>query len=162
MIATHTKKWIEKNFSNIHYDEIEGIKYPKKETIINLHDFLVEVFEKDNDSILTKEIMSDAILSFTGIKYYTPNKKNKKETVIFKGALIFNCFLELNHPFFDGNKRTGFVTLWLFLALNNINLTLPLSQYEKHITLFKKWADIGNKNNTKEIKIWLEKILINV
>ena len=126
-----------------------------------MHHFLVDVFEKDKDCIKSKAIISDAILSFTGIKYYVPNKKDKKETIILKGAHIFNSFLELNHPFVDGNKRTGFVTLWLFLALNQTNLSLPLQEYESNVILFKKWADMNHKNNLEEIKNWLNHILVN-
>ena len=38
-------------------------------------------------------------------------------------AASYGCGLARNHPFIDGNKRTAFVAVELFLWLNDIELT---------------------------------------
>ena len=45
------------------------------------------------------------------------------EPAIYDLAASFVYGLVKNHPFLDGNKRTGFVTGVLFLALNGYRLT---------------------------------------
>ena len=37
-------------------------------------------------------------------------------------AAAYGCGIARNHPFIDGNKRTAFVAVELFLALNGIEL----------------------------------------
>jgi len=36
-----------------------------------------------------------------------------------------------NHPFVDGNKRTGAVAAYVFLALNDLTLTAPEKAFEQ-------------------------------
>lgn len=38
-------------------------------------------------------------------------------------AAAYGCGIARNHPFIDGNKRTAFVAVELFLALNGFELT---------------------------------------
>ena len=38
-------------------------------------------------------------------------------------AAAYGCGIARNHPFVDGNKRTAFVAVELFLALNGLELT---------------------------------------
>ncbi|RVU44243.1 type II toxin-antitoxin system death-on-curing family toxin [Rubrivivax rivuli] len=38
-------------------------------------------------------------------------------------AAAYGCGIARNHPFVDGNKRTAFVVVELFLALNGLELT---------------------------------------
>lgn len=39
--------------------------------------------------------------------------------------------LSQNHPFIDGNKRTGFAVTWTFLAINGARLTANAVQTER-------------------------------
>ena len=149
----HTKKWLEKD--EFEYVEINDIKYPTPKTIISLHDFLVQCFVKEGEEV-HEGTMSDANLSFHGIKYYETNKEEIREDIIFKAAHIFNQFLEAGHPFVDGNKRTGFVTLWLFLMMNNLELKLSMFSYNKHLKKINKWADLTDSDNIEEINNWLK------
>ena len=41
----------------------------------------------------------------------------------FELAAAYGARIVQNHPFVDGNKRTGYVATRLFLALNGIDLT---------------------------------------
>ena len=38
-------------------------------------------------------------------------------------AAAYACEIVRNHPFVDGNKRTGFLAAYIFLRLNGLNLT---------------------------------------
>ena len=149
----HAKKWLEKD--EFEYVELNGIKYPTAKTIINLHDFLVQCFVKEGEEV-HGGTMSDANLSFHGIKYYEIDKKGERDNIIFKAAHIFNQFLEAGHPFVDGNKRTGFVTLWLFLTMNGLELKLSMFAYKKHLEKINKWADLTDSDNIGEIIDWLK------
>lgn len=147
----HAEKWLENN--EFEYVEVNGIKYPTKETIISLHDFLVKCFVKEGEEV-HEGTMSDANLPFSGIKYYLKEKNNIRENIIFKAAHIFNQFLEAGHPFVDGNKRTGYATVWLFLMMNGLDLKLPMFGYKKHVKKINKWADLTDSDNISEIMDW--------
>lgn len=153
----HTLKWLEtKKFK---YEEINGIKYPTKETIIDIHDYLIEAFIKGGETV-HRGLMTDANLTLDGIKFYQENKQNLKDDIIFRGALIFNQFLQAGHPFVDGNKRTGFVTLWLFLLLNGFKLNISSFRYRTHLKQINKWASNVDTDNTCEIAIWIKKNVV--
>ena len=152
-----TNKWLETE--QFVYEEINEIKYPTKETIIMIHDYLIETFIAEGESA-HRGIMSDAALSFHGIQAYQDEKENKKEDIILKGALIFNQFLQAGHPFVDGNKRTGFITLWLFLTLNGFRLKVSSWAYKKHLKQINKWAMETNSDNSTEIVQWIKQNVI--
>ncbi len=40
-------------------------------------------------------------------------------------AALYGCGIIQNHPFIDGNKRTGLVALELFLEINDLRLMAP-------------------------------------
>ncbi len=40
-------------------------------------------------------------------------------------AAAYAAGIVRNHPFVDGNKRTGFMTAYIFLARNGLRLTAP-------------------------------------
>jgi len=42
---------------------------------------------------------------------------------MFALAAAYACGIIKNHPFIDGNKRTGFMAAFLFLGLNKIDLS---------------------------------------
>ena len=152
MLRRFTKKWLQQSI--FEYVEINEIKYPTQQTIINLHDLLIDCYSKEED--VPKGVLFDANLSFEGIKYYLGEKEDKREDIIFKAAHIFNQFLEAGHPFVDGNKRTGFVILWLFLKMNGIELKLSIFNYKHHVKKIEKWADLTKSDNIEEIVSWLK------
>lgn len=82
-------------------------------------------------------------------------KENKEEDIVFKAAHILNKFLQAGHPFVDGNKRTGFVTLWLFLQLNGFKIKFSSYSYINHVKKINKWASEKEKDNEKEIIEWI-------
>ena len=148
-----TKKWLEKK--EFKYEEINGIKYPTKDTIMYIHDFLIESFIKEGE-LAHRGLLTDAQLSFEGIQSYQEEKENKQEDIILRGAHIFNQFLQAGHPFIDGNKRTGFVTLWFFLLLNGFTLKVSSWSYKNHLKKFNRWAVATESDNIDEIVRWIK------
>ena len=148
-----TRKWLEKK--QFRYEEIDEINYPTKATIIDIHDFLIESFIKEGETA-HRGIFSDAPLTFDGIKFYQELKDNKTDDIILKGAHIFNLFLQAGHPFVDGNKRTGFIALWLFLTLNGFTLNVSSFRYKTHLKKINKWAMATDTDNIPEIIAWIK------
>jgi death-on-curing family protein len=141
-----------------HFTIVNAIKYPTVGTIKELHDFLVIKYQSDKDKIHGGEL-SLAPLEFSGIKYYLASKSDRKEDIIYRGAFIFNKFLEEGHPFIDGNKRTGWVTLWLFLAANGYIFSFPPRlEGSKQAQKVEEWANFKEEsNNINEIVDWIRK-----
>lgn len=69
--------------------------------------------------------------------------------VLDKAASLLESLLN-NHPFIDGNKRTGYVLTILFLLTNSYDFTATQQNRYKFI------VDIASgKIKFEEIKIWL-------
>ena len=137
-------------------EEINGILYPAKKSILILHDYIIKEFKFEGDPV-HDGILSDGVLSFYGIKYYEAGDPNdKRKDILLRGAKIFDKFLQAGHPFVDGNKRTGFITLWAFLFFNKVVLSLPPEDYRAQNEMIKKWAD-NRYDNTQEIYNWLNR-----
>ena len=47
MLRRFTKKWLQQSI--FEYVEINEIKYPTQQTIINLHDLLIDCYSKEED-----------------------------------------------------------------------------------------------------------------
>ena len=156
-LMLYTSEWLSQK--QFRYNTVKGINYPTIQTIRDLHDFLVIKYEKDVDRIHKGEY-SLASLDFEGIKYWMYNSQDKKEDIILRGAHIFNKFL-VGHPFIDGNKRTGWGTLWLFLAGNGYIFFFPMYFIEsEQVEKIERWAD-GKRtsDNINEISKWIRQYI---
>lgn len=64
---------------------------------------------------------------------------------IFTLAAAYAYGIIKNHPFFDGNKRTGYVLCLMFLELNGYTITA--GKEDKYITFYKVAAgDMSEKD----------------
>ena len=54
-------------------------------------------------------------------------------TDLFEMAAAYLFHITQNHPFVDGNKRTGAVAAIVFLALNEIELNADEDEFEKMV-----------------------------
>ena len=54
-------------------------------------------------------------------------------TDLFEMAAAYLFHITQNHPFVDGNKRTGAVAAIVFLALNDIDLNADEDEFEKMV-----------------------------
>lgn len=157
-LLNYTREWLNKK--KFRFTVVNNINYPTIKTIKSLHDFLVVQYERDIDKIHKGEY-SLAPLDFEGIKYWMGENSNREEDIILRGAHIFNKFLVEGHPFIDGNKRTGWATLWIFLASNGYFFFFPMYFREREqVKRIERWAD-GKRasDNINEIVDWIKRYI---
>lgn len=82
--------------------------------------------------------------------YSTFDGKELYTTAIQKAAALIESIL-INHPFVDGNKRTGYVLMRLLLIENSLDI--HASQNEKY-QFVNRIA--SGKSNFNDIIYWLE------
>lgn len=70
---------------------------------------------------------------------------------LFEKCAVLGYSLIQNHPFVDGNKRTGFAAIHLMLLINDYDLT---STSKEEITMTEKVA--SGKMHEPEIAQWLK------
>lgn len=71
--------------------------------------------------------------------------------IYLKAAALIQSIVK-NHPFIDGNKRTAFVSAFMFLKRNGIDLLVERK------TAVKFMISVANENlSLEEIAIWLRK-----
>ncbi len=68
-------------------------------------------------------------------------------------ALAFS--LVKNHPFFEGNKRTGYGAMLMFLSRNGYTIDAPIDEHEAIIVRLAA-GEIGRE----EFLAWLESVII--
>lgn len=75
---------------------------------------------------------------------------------IFEMAAVYANGLIKNHPFLDGNKRTGLISALLFLELNGIVLSMTQDQF------FQLAVDIAtSKVSVDYVAKWFKGLMIN-
>lgn len=82
------------------------IKYLSTEEVIEIHNKIIDATGGH------KGILSEGNLDFIISQMRIPRNIFGKATILFNGILT-------NHPFVDGNKRTGLEALKTFLYLND-------------------------------------------
>src|SRR5882672_5629299 len=92
----------------------------------------------------------NALESALSRPYHTFDNAELYPSIIEKASALIESILN-NHPFVDGNKRTGYALLRLFL-LNN-GLDLNASQDEKYEFVI---SIASGKTRYEEIVKWLE------
>jgi death-on-curing protein len=70
---------------------------------------------------------------------------------IFELAAAYISGVVRNHPFADGNKRTGFVAGYVFLAINGQELNA--AEHDVVVTIF---ALAAGELSDRELALWLE------
>ena len=91
------------------------IRYLTLEDVIAVHDALVENFSEDSDPI-SPPGLRDINLLISAIERPKTNHL-KYPTVEMAGAALVHSIV-LNHAFYNGNKRTGLVSLLVFMDKN--------------------------------------------
>jgi len=71
---------------------------------------------------------------------------------LFELAAAYAEGIVKNHPFFDGNKRAGFMAAYTFLAANGWQLEAPEEE-----AVLKTLALAASAIGAKEYAAWLEK-----
>ena len=94
------------------------------------------------DKNLLKSAIAQPKITFKG-KYLHGN--------IFQMAAAYLFHIVNNHPFIDGNKRTGLVAALIFLEINNIVFKESNEKVEKNVLKIAQ-----GKMDKNEIAIWLK------
>ncbi|MBV6642703.1 MAG: type II toxin-antitoxin system death-on-curing family toxin [Cyclobacteriaceae bacterium] len=114
--------------------------------VIEIHSILIERFGGSNgirDNDLLDSALNRPYQMFDGKELYP--------TPIAKAAAIIESIVK-NHPFIDGNKRTGYVLARLILMNENIDILANQEQKYQFV------ISISTGDLTfEEIKDWLEK-----
>lgn len=75
-------------------------------------------------------------------------------TLAEKAATL--CFsLVLNHPFIDGNKRTGYLSMTRFLSLNGYDFVYNIDEIETELNNLA-----AGQISREDFTIWVEKHLV--
>ena len=94
-----------------------------------------------DSSALESAVVQPAI-TFAGIDLYP--------TIIDKAAAL-GFLIIMNHPFMDGNKRTGHAAMEVFLILNGLEINASVDEQEKIIL-----AVASGELNRKAFTQWLQ------
>ncbi|MEO7019545.1 MAG: type II toxin-antitoxin system death-on-curing family toxin [Ktedonobacteraceae bacterium] len=74
-------------------------------------------------------------------------------TTIYEMAAAYGFHICKNHPFLDGNKRTAYAVMFLFLSLNGLDFAV--NDQEHYIVMMA----VANSEMTKQqLAAWLEKV----
>lgn len=98
------------------------MRYLSVEEVLVLHDYQIERFGGSH-GLLSLPLLESAIgrptANFSGKDLYVD---------VYEKAAVLVYSLVKNHPFLDGNKRTGVHAALTFLVLNAIQLNLTSEQ----------------------------------
>jgi death-on-curing protein len=97
---------------------------------------------------LLESALAQPRMTFSGTELYP--------TIAEKAASLGYSIIN-NHPFVDGNKRTGHAAMEVFLILNSYEIEAPLEEQEK-IVLQLASGELGRE----EFAVWLHDHLVQV
>lgn len=137
------------------------IKYLSDDDVISVHEALVRDFESYRDPISPPGIRDSNLLSSAIMRSQTGfGNQQKYPTIEMAGAALLHS-LVLNHAFYNGNKRTGIVSLLVFLDKNLLmptcsesglfKLTLNVAQ---HGLVPLHWDNLADRE-VLEIADWI-------
>ena len=119
--------------------------------ILRLHDLSI-INYGGSQEIRDQGLMESAIAR----PYQTFNGEDLYPTVFEKAAALTESII-INHPFIDGNKRTGFLAMLIILEIGNLkitasndttyNFTIQISTGEIKFEEIVTWL----KNNTEAV-----------
>ena len=78
------------------------------------------------------------------------NRWNYEKSSVEELAACYAYHLTMNHPFIDGNKRTAYVCMRLFLKLNGLDI--EVDRQEKARAMLDLSA---GRKNLEELTVWI-------
>lgn len=125
-------------------------------TIIEVIDLHRQLLEKSKGAMTIRDL--GALESAIAQPRMTFDGQDLYPTIIDKAAIL--CFsIVMNHPFLDGNKRTGHAAMEIFLLLNGMEIDASVDEQEKVILAlasgelkrdtFTKWVEKKAKSVRK-------------
>lgn len=118
------------------------------EDVLKVHEILIERFG-GTSGVRDRELLESAI----GRPYNTFDLEDLYPTPIDKAAAIIESIVK-NHPFVDGNKRTGYTLMRLLLLNEHLDIhTTEDDKYDFVILIAE------GKLSFEEIRNWIERKL---
>jgi len=124
---------------------IEPTKYLSLEQVTAAHSTLIERYGGSH-GIRDKGLLESAVF-----RPQTTVFNQEAYPDFFEKCAVLGYSLIQNHPFIDGNKRTGFAAMHLMLLINGYDLT---SSSRGEVAMAEKVA--SGKLKATEIAIWLK------
>ena len=120
------------------------IRYLSKDQIVLIHDKIIEIFSKEKGkmNIGNLEATLERVESYKG---------EDKEALFWKASILLERII-LGHPFIDGNKRTAYEAVRLFLLGNGSDLKAEEDEVIEFLVAIAK-----SQKNRFSIKAWLER-----
>ena len=119
--------------------------------VLSIHKILIESFGGAN-GVRDKSSLSSALQR----PFQTFDGEFLYKSILEKAAALVESIL-INHPFVDGNKRTGYVLLRRYLLQNNIDIKASKQQkYDFIISI------ASGEIRFPEILYWLQKHTIQM
>lgn len=90
-----------------------------KESVLKIHELSIAKYG-GSEGIRDEGLLESALAR----PYQTFDSANLYPTTYEKAAAVAESLI-INHPFVDGNKRTGFLTMLAILSEGNLVMTVP-------------------------------------
>ncbi len=127
------------------------IRYLTAVEVLNLHN---QVIEQSGGALGIRDlgILESAVaqpkMTFAGEDLYP--------TIIEKASALGFSLIK-NHPFLDGNKRTGHAAMETFLVLNGMEIDASIQEQERVVLLLAA-GDLGREEFTEWLRLNLRTI----
>lgn len=124
---------------------IEVIQYLSLEQVLAVHAALIKRYG-GSQGVLNQGLLESAVFRPQASAF----GREAHPTLLEKCAVLEYSIIQ-NHPFVDGNKRTGFAAVHLMLLINGYDLN---STAEEEIAMAENIA--SGKMHEPEIVLWLK------
>ena len=115
------------------------------EEVIAFHEKLIQTFGGIS-GMRSQDLLESAILR----PYQTFDKQELYPSTVDKAAAVIESIVK-NHPFLDGNKRTGYVLMRLMLMQNGQDIVATEDEKYKFVIQIA-----SGELEFKDIKMWIQ------
>jgi prophage maintenance system killer protein len=133
------------------------------EQVERIHLQLAKDFIGDIDPIIPSGVRDQGLLESAVSRQHTSSGEDLKYPTAVMCASALMHSIVMNHPFHNGNKRTGLVCLIVSLDLNGVMLTCDESslfqlvvRLAQHSLVPRDWPDLADRE-VHAIATWVEK-----
>ena len=131
----------------------ELIQFIEIKEVLKMHDMIIEILG-GKSGIHSKELLESALNHPLMIIDYG---ESHEKTIPYLTATYFYHIIK-NHPFCDGNKRTGLLTALKFLQKNNYHILITAQLYDDLYELALNTA--ASKITKQEIASFFKTIIL--
>jgi len=143
------------------HNDNQAYKQVRQKLVVDISYLTINDLKLINEKIMKIIEKSDSTIMFPGSLDYCcesvkdlPVSNNIKNEIIKAAAYYLWCIIK-NHPFIDGNKRTAYVAMQMFLLLNGYQLEInDIQEIQSEVLRISRF-DVRRE----EIEKWVEKYL---